>query len=71
MTQPITGYRELSDGEVALINEIKAVGARVGELVKDIDSRTSVDHRWAAIAKTQLQEGFMALTRAVAQPTNF
>lgn len=27
--------------------------------------------RWAAIARTHLQEGLMALTRAVAQPTFF
>lgn len=26
--------------------------------------------RWAAISKTELQQGFMALVRAVAQPTN-
>jgi hypothetical protein len=26
--------------------------------------------RWAAIAKTDIQTGFMALVRAVAQPTN-
>ena len=27
--------------------------------------------RWCAIAKTDFQTGFMALTRAVAQPTTF
>lgn len=27
--------------------------------------------RWAAIGSTHLQEGLMALTRAVAQPTNY
>jgi len=27
--------------------------------------------RWAALARTDLQRGFMALTRAVAQPTSF
>lgn len=30
-----------------------------------------MDKRWGAIARTELQQGFMALTRAVAQPTNF
>ncbi len=28
-------------------------------------------HRWQSIAKTHMQEGFMALVRAVAQPTTF
>lgn len=27
--------------------------------------------RWAALGRTHLQEGLMALTRAVAQPTSF
>lgn len=27
-------------------------------------------HRWAAIGKTNIQQGVMALVRAVAQPTN-
>jgi hypothetical protein len=29
------------------------------------------DQRWVAIAKTDLQKGFMALVRAVAQPESF
>ena len=28
-------------------------------------------HRWQSIAKTHMQQGFMALVRAVAQPTTF
>jgi hypothetical protein len=28
-------------------------------------------HRWLAIAKTDLQTGYMAMTRAVAQPSTF
>jgi hypothetical protein len=28
-------------------------------------------NRWAAVAKTQLQQGYMALTRAIALPSTF
>lgn len=31
----------------------------------------NVDKRWVAIARTHLQEGFMALTRSVAKPESF
>ena len=29
------------------------------------------DQRWVAIAQTQLQQGFMALTRSIAKPESF
>ena len=42
-----------------------------GELVALIQSMPDMDARWAAIAKTNLQQGFMALTRSVAKPDFF
>jgi hypothetical protein len=30
-----------------------------------------IDHRWVSIGATQLQQGFMALIRGIAQPTTF
>lgn len=39
------------------------------------DESTRLDHaqpeRWVSIARTHLQQGLMALTRAVAQPSSF
>lgn len=32
---------------------------------------SSIDQRWVSVGATDLQTGFMALTRAVAQPTTF
>ena len=70
----ITGYRTLSDAEVAAINEIKALAEQVGALVDSLGNRpvlNPLDKRWLAIGKTELQQGFMALTRSIAQPTTF
>jgi hypothetical protein len=69
----IKGYRELSATEIARMNEIKALGAKLGELVEalEVEGSASADPRWVAIAKTQLQQGLMALTRAVAKPEFF
>lgn len=36
-----------------------------------IESTSGLDQRWIAIGKTNLQQGFNALTRAIAQPTAF
>lgn len=71
-TQPkITGYRQLNEAEAALMNEIKAEGVRLGELVAKLRATDGLDHRWVSIGATDLQTGLMALTRAVAQPTTF
>lgn len=114
----IKGYRELSQTEIDLMNEVKAKGVELDELVKKIQlylanakleketatvtgqrvlavaGTTEVTtpeyapaesesvqelarfmqaepQRWAAIAKTDLQTGLMALTRAIAQPGFF
>jgi hypothetical protein len=79
--QQIKGYRELSQAEIDLMNQIKAKAAEVGELCQALAAASAkpgkpivsgeLDGRWVAIGKTHLQEGFMALTRAVAQPTTF
>lgn len=75
--QKIKGYRDLSEEEIALMNEAKELAEKVGDLVaklgtSDVVSTTEgIDQRWLAIAKTDLQKGFMALIRSIAQPTTF
>lgn len=87
MIQPkITGYRQLSEAEVALMNEGKALaeacGAYVAKLRTHGDSKGSqpgtlvagaslLDQRWISIGSTDLQRGFMAVIRGIAQPTTF
>lgn len=75
----ITGYRELSVDEVDLINDIKRHGVALNELVDrlratrpfDPTNPIPIDGRWVSIGVTHLQEGLMALTRAVARPSTF
>ncbi|EQB8393293.1 TPA: hypothetical protein ACRNIQ_000165 [Pseudomonas aeruginosa] len=71
-TQPkITGYRQLNEAEAALMNEIKARGVELGDLVEKLRANPDLDARWLNIGATDLQTGLMALTRAVARPTTF
>lgn len=67
----IKGYRELSTEEIALMNEVKTAGDKLGELVANLKANTNLDQRWVSIGATDLQTGLMALTRSIAQPTSF
>ena len=67
----ISGYRELSQEEVDLMNEIKQKGKELGELVAKLRAAPELDQRWVSIGATDLQTGFMALIRGVARPTLF
>ena len=67
----IKGYRELTQEEIDLMNEIKSKGVELGELVAKLRAAPGLDQRWVSIGATDLQIGLMALTRGVAQPTFF
>ena len=93
----IKGYRDLTQEEIDLMNEIKAFGPQLQELIHKIDEHVAHQYETAAIkayginndnreiirldgaepeqwveqGKRKIQEGLMALTRAVAQPEFF
>lgn len=67
----ITGYRQLSPEEADLMNEAKALAVRCGEFVDKLRNTEPIDQRWVSIGATQLQQGFMAVTRGIAKPTTF
>lgn len=96
----INGYRELSQEEIDLMNEIKVFGPQLESVIEKVKALTrkqesslremyetgqttaeelqlhnclnkSDPGRWTEIAQTNLQQGLMALTRAVAKPTFF
>lgn len=78
----IKGYRELSQNEIDLMNRIKEQGVALGELIAElhtVQDAITAEHgtpdgearRWISVGKTHLQQGLMALTRAVAKPEFF
>lgn len=67
----IKGYRDLSQAEIDAMNACKEVAVQVGVLCDKVMAMDGVDKRWVAIGKTQLQQGFMALIRGIAQPETF
>ena len=84
MKPTITGYRTLSEAEIALISRVKAKAEEVRELIAEIEKLSiawfspggpeqniAVEPRWLGIGRTHLQQGFMAVIRAIARPEGF
>ena len=67
----IKGYRELNAEEILTMNEIKARGEEISALVDLLRRSEEYDQRWISIGQTHLQQGIMALVRAIAKPETF
>jgi hypothetical protein len=66
----IPGYRELSSIEREKINHLKAIEQSIMNVLKDIYVHPDIhmNQRWLAIARTHIEQGFMAAIRAIARP---
>ena len=62
----VNGYRELNQTEIDDIAKIKKLGDFIETVVDQLPD--DVDKHWIAIGKTHLQQGLMAITRAIAKP---
>lgn len=69
--QKIKGYRDLSQEEIDLMNEGKALAEQVREYTEKVEALDGSDRRWLAIGITDLQKGFMSVIRSIAKPTTF
>lgn len=68
---PVAGYRVLTQTEVDMMNEGKALAAQVGAWIEKLRATEGLDQRWVSIGSTDLQKGFMGVIRGIAQPTNY
>lgn len=69
--EKIKGYRDLSQEEIDLINECKAMSERCGKLIDVLRDTEGLDERWLELGITDLQTGWMKVIRSIAQPTTF
>jgi len=72
----ITGYRGLSDGELQMVNETKALAEKCREHIDRLramsaKSHVIVDFRSLAMGTADLQSGFMWVVRSITKPTTF
>lgn len=69
--QKINGYRDLSEMDIKTMNAFKDFGKIIGEFIEALEKDPTIDQRWLAIGKTDLQKGIMSCVRAVAKPSTF
>lgn len=65
---PVAGYTAQIDENVQMVNLNKRAEERI---LRDIDlygMNPDVDKRWLAIAKNHIEQGFMAMNRAIFKP---
>lgn len=67
----IKGYRDLSQEEIDALNRVKSLGQTIGAQIAQLEVEPTIDKRWLAIAKTDLQKGVMFLVRSIAKPESF
>lgn len=65
---PVSGYRPQSDKAIATVNENKLLEERILRQLDTLAQDPAADRRWLAIARTGIEQGFMAANRAVFQP---
>jgi len=67
---PISGYQDVSGDKAAFVNANKELEERILRRIDGMtDASLAIDQRWLAIARTHIEQGFMAMNRAVFQPT--
>ena len=64
----IKGYRTLSQQETDQVNELKYLESRVMKSLDDTCEHMQPDNRWMAIARTDIEKGFMAAVRSITKP---
>jgi hypothetical protein len=65
---PVSGYRPQNDAAVAKVQVNKQLEERVLRVLDELVADPETDKRWLAIARTDIEKGFMAANRAVFKP---
>ncbi len=66
---PVAGYNAQSDDKVALVNRNKRAEECVLRVLDALADIAEVDKRWLAVGRAQIEQGFMAINRAVFKPS--
>lgn len=65
---PVAGYKPQSDAKVNAVNANKECEERILRVMDTMRTMADVEQRWLALARTQIEQGFMALNRSIFQP---
>ena len=67
---PIAGYQDISESKLFAVNSLKQAEESVLRALDVIEGHAplATDRRWMAVARTHIQQGFMAAVRGILQP---
>jgi hypothetical protein len=66
---PVAGYKPQTPDNVAIVNSFKQSEEVILRSLDALSrSAVNIDPRWLAIGRTAIEQGFMAVNRAVFQP---
>ena len=65
---PVPGYQPQPLIAVGIVSTHKHYEERLLRHLDKLADRSSIDQRWLAIGRTQIEQGFMAINRAVFRP---
>lgn len=66
---PVHGYKPQDDATVGIVNNNKMFEEQILRILDALKAKgTIVDQRWLAIGRTHIEQGFMAINRAIFKP---
>lgn len=65
---PVQGYRTQPESNIQLVNENKVAEEKILRTIDSLVDNPEIDKRWLAIARTNIEQGFMALNRSIFKP---
>jgi hypothetical protein len=65
---PVAGYKPQTEANVKLVNTNKQLEEVIMRILDMMKTKATIDQRWLAIGRTAIEQGFMAVNRAVFQP---
>ena len=66
---PVAGYRPQGEDALARVNANKRDEERTLRVLDALATRDDIDKRWLAIGRTKIEEGWMAINRAIFRPS--
>lgn len=65
---PVAGYRSQPNSNVELVNANKLLEEHALQILDELALMPEVDKRWLAIGRTQMEQAWMAVNRAIFKP---
>lgn len=65
---PVSGYRDQSADNVEMVNANKETEERLLQVLDMLAENPEADKRWLSIGRTHIEQGFMAINRAIFKP---